>query len=73
MTAQQTLIGLRRVPDVGLGLQAVRLAKRVARGLVTTWLIFNVVTWAPTVDAMGNCDCPLCNPFGRMSAAHTAK
>ena len=73
MTAQQTLIGLGHVPNVGIGIQAVRLTKRVARGLVTTWLIFNVVTWAPTVDANGNCDCPLCYPFGRVSAAHTAK
>ncbi|MBS1716799.1 MAG: hypothetical protein JSS72_03605 [Armatimonadetes bacterium] len=27
------------------------------------WIGANVLTWAPSVDAHGECNCPLCHPF----------
>lgn len=48
------------------------LVRKLCRAIAWTWIVLNVVQWAPTPDANGNCGCPLCNPFGtspRISAA----
>lgn len=39
------------------------LARRGARTLALIWIALNVLTYAPTVDEHGNCDCPFCHPF----------
>lgn len=42
---------------------------RLARNLVLTWIGLNALTWAPSVDANGNCNCPLCHPFSMQASA----
>lgn len=44
-------------------------AVRLARNLVLTWIGLNALTWAPSVDADGNCNCPLCHPFSMQASA----
>lgn len=42
---------------------------RLARKMVITWIGLNALTWAPSVDAHGNCNCPICHPLSFQVAA----
>lgn len=47
-------------------LEVVRLLQIAGQALkwaYVGWIFVNVLTWAPTVDAHGECNCPLCHPF----------
>lgn len=56
-------IALRRPNHLDLPLIQKRVG-RLVRIAVWTWIVLNTLTWAPTTDAKGNCNCPICNPFG---------
>lgn len=52
-------------PDLGRAEAKVR---GIVRFLVLGWIGFNLITYAPSVDAHGNCGCPFCNPLSPMGA-----